>query len=150
MTLTNVDDIWNLKPGFIGFLWEVPRCVLAIQSKPQKHLIVLHALRASVLSHRTKFCSSKLDSPLAQYLRTAFGLAAQPRKTPPFGLKKCYTAQLFFAKRGFFWRWYNLDKGRCRNTSAIDLGALTKDIELGLLQSPTDLYHRQGFFLVFV
>lgn len=27
---------------------------------------------------------------------------------------------------------------------------LTKDIELGLLQSPTDLYHRQGFFSVFL
>ena len=55
--------------------------ITKFQPKPQKPLSVLHALRASVPRHRSKFCSNKLDSPLAQYPRTAFGLAAQPKKT---------------------------------------------------------------------
>ena len=37
--------------------------ITKFQPKPQKPLSVLHALRASVPRHRSKFCSNKLDSP---------------------------------------------------------------------------------------
>ena len=36
--------------------------ITKFQPKPQKPLSVLHALRASVPRHRSKFCSNKLDS----------------------------------------------------------------------------------------
>ena len=37
--------------------------ITKFQPKPQKPLSVLHALRASVPRHRSKFCPNKLDSP---------------------------------------------------------------------------------------
>ena len=53
--------------------------ITKFQPKPQKPLSVLHALRASVPRHRSKFCPNKLDNPWPNTSEQPLALQHNPK-----------------------------------------------------------------------